>query len=140
MAGEAIFACRGAAQGGALAGVTHARLTTQTSFKIDQGGNDAPGAADAAVLDKHLIVELYGNQYGVLLGRVAQTAAELTINTYGAAGASEALTVAKVFFSKPLGAIDFFAKDEGGKIGGFGIRGQVHFTAGQGFGDVLSAA
>ncbi len=47
MAGEAIFKCTSAAQGGAIAGVTHARLVPSTVYKVDMStGTVAPYIPD----------------------------------------------------------------------------------------------
>lgn len=139
-AGDTIFACRSAAQGGALSGVVGAKLSPSTVHKVDQGAAGSPGPADALITDKGLAVELYGLDHGVLLGRIGVAAANLTIGTEGAAGADETLTITSVYFSEIIGPVEVPAKDGGGKLTVFGIRGHVHWGAGEGFGDVLSAA
>ncbi len=139
-AGDTIFACRSATHGGALAGVTHARISPSTVWKVDQGPAGSPGPADALVTDKEVAVELYGTDYAALLGRIGQTAGNCVINTEGAAGADEALTVTNVYFAEIIGQVELSEKDTGGKLPVFGIRGFVNFGAGEAFADVLSAA
>ena len=140
MAGETIFAARSATPGSSLAGVTHARISPNTVWRVDQGKAGSPGPADALVTDKEVVVELYGTNYGALLGRIGQAAASCLIGTEGAAGADETITVTNVYFAEIIGAIEVPEKDGGGKLTVFGIRGFAHFAAGEAFADVVSAA
>ena len=140
MAVETIFACRGATYGSAIDGVAYARITPRTVHKTDPGIAGTPGPADATVTDRELVVELYGYDYAALLACIGLAAASCVINTYGAAGASEALTASNVVFAESIGAIEIPEKDSGGKIVPYGIRGYVNFGAGETFANVLTAA
>ena len=139
-AGDTIFGCRGATQGGALTGVTHGRVSPNTVYKVNQGAAGSPGPADAVITDKDVVVELYGTNYAALLARIGVAAATLVINTYGAAGVSEAITITAVVFAEIINPVDIPEKDSGGKLAPFGIRGYANFGAAEGFGDVISAA
>jgi hypothetical protein len=142
MAGETIFACRNGVAHGAsgLPGACLARIVPTTVFRIDQGAAGHPGDNDCLVTDKNVAVEVWGKVSGELLGRIGQAAATMTIPIYGAAGAAQTLSALAVYFDEALGEIEIPAKDEGGKLKLFGVRGHVNFTAGQGFGDVITAA
>lgn len=138
-AGDTIFACRGVSHGGALSGITHARLVPSTIFQVDPGASGAKGPADALVTYYGLAVELYGKDLMVLLGRIGQEAADCVIQTHGAAGAAEELTISKVMFHEVIDGLDIARVDEDGDAAAAGIRGGVLFGEGEVFADVIKA-
>ena len=139
-AGNVIFACKSVTHGSLLAGATHVRFVASTSYKIDPGGCNSPGDADCLVTDKGLAVEIYGNQFSPLLGRVGQAKASAVVEYYGSTGATKTGTITNVMIDEIIAPVDIPAKDTGGKIAPFGVRGTVMFGDAQGFSDVLSVA
>ena len=123
-AGNTIFACRYAKHPtAAIAGVTHCRITPGTVSKKDQGAAGSTGRADTLVTDRGITVEVFGTDFAALTALIGATAANLVIGTEGAAGANEKLTIKNVYFVQSIAAVEIPAKDEGGKLAPFGVRG-----------------
>ena len=57
------------------------------------------------------------------LAKIGATAANLVLGTEGAAGTNEKLTIKNVYWTGPIGALEIPAKDVGGNLQPFGIRG-----------------
>ncbi len=140
MALEAIYACSGATHTSAIAGVTHARITPKTTVRIDPGEADSLWPADVQVTYYEVAVELFGLDAPALAAKIGAAKADLVIDTQGDFGAAETLTASNVYFSQYAGDQDLPAPDEGGQVSQAGIRGFVHFEAGETFADVLTAA
>ncbi len=123
MAGERVFAARNAKHPtSAIAGVTHARIVRSTTEKVDPGGAGATGRRSSAITAHGRVVELYGTDYEALLSLIG-VKANCVIGTTGADGALEKVTIKNVRFAEVISAIDIPAKDSGGKLAPFGIRG-----------------
>ena len=143
MAGEAqkIFACRGAKTGStAINGVTHAALSPRVTKVIDPGPAGTPGQSESVVVDRGLGVSLFGHDMPTLLALVGTAKATIILQIYGPAGALQKLTLTNVYWNEVLGEMSVPAKDGGGKVPAFGIRGEVEWGANDTFAAVLVAA
>jgi len=141
MAGETIFACRYAKfPTNAIAGVTHARLLPDTVERADQGAAGSTGPADGISEYNILVVELYGKDFAALTALIGATKANLIVGAVGAAGASEKHTIKNVIFLDGVAPIDIPAKDEGGKLAAYGIRGLALWGSEDSWATMLVAA
>lgn len=116
-----------------------ARLTPRTVFKVDQGAAGSPGPAGVLVTYSELACEIYGQDFAELLALIGATKATLTLSVSGAAGAAQSVAVTNVYFDEIIGQVELPAKDAGGTIAAFGIRGQCAFGAAETFADVITA-
>ena len=140
MAIDSVFCLRSVVHGVAtVAEAVMARIVPATAWRQDPGAAGTPGAAEALVTNYEVAVEVYGTKYAELLALIGATAADLTLGIEGAAGANQTILLKSVYFSEPIGEIALPEKDAGGALEAGGIRGHVHFTAGQVFADVITA-
>ena len=140
MAIDSVFCLRSAVHGIAtIAEAVMARIVPATKWRQDPGAAGTPGAAEALVTDYEVAVELYGTKYAELLALLGATAAGLTLGIEGAAGANQTIVLSNVYFSEPIGNIVLPEKDSGGSLEAVGIRGHVHFAAGNVFANVITA-
>ena len=139
--GDTIFACRDAKHPtSAIAGVTHCRITPTTVSRKDQGAAGSTGRAGTLVTNHGITVEVFGTDFAALIALLGATAANLIIGTEGAAGTNEKLTIKNVYFVESIAAIEIPAKDEGGKLAPFGVRGIGFWGATDTFALMLTAA
>jgi len=141
MAGERIHALTSAKHPTTeIGGVTHAAIIPTTTRSIDPGAAGSPGAAETLVTDSGVDVILYGMDYAALLALVGATAANLVLGIRGQAGADETITVKNVYFDSVPAQIDLKAKDAGGTVPRFAVRGTAQWGAGDTFATMIVAA
>ena len=140
-AGDTIFACRSFKHPTvAVDGVTHCRISPTTVTKKDQGAAGSTGRADTLVTDRGITVEVFGKDFAALIALLGATAANAVIGTEGAAGTNEKLTVKNVSFVEPIAGVEIPAKDDGGKLAPFGVRGIGFWGDSDTFALMLTAA
>lgn len=121
-----------------VADVVYARITPRTVHMTDPGPGDCPGPAGFLVTDYAVDVELYAEDYSAVLDLVGATAADLVLTVTGAAGAAKTITVKNVYFGGSAGQIEAAARDAGGMITAYGVRGSVNLGANEVFADVIT--
>lgn len=128
MAGEGnkVYACRGATHSAAaIDGVTHASIAIRPIAKT-AGNAVSGGADDSAIVGYDIRVRLYGNNQNALTGLFGDAAADVVIDTIGAAGALEKCTIKSVNIIAALSDVDIPERDSGGKVAAFGVEGVAH--------------
>lgn len=113
----------------AINSVTHASVQKATTLMTDPGPAGSPGPADERVTDRDLTVTLYGLDPSELQGLVEDAAANLVLSYKGEGGANKTATYKNVAFNGPVQAIEFAAKDAGGKVSMHQITGRAHWGA-----------
>jgi len=141
MAGERIHTCRYAEfpAGTAIDGVTHAAIIPTTTRSIDPGAAGSPGPAETLVTDSGVDVVLYGMDYAALLALVGAPKQTLVLGIKGLAGANEKISVKSVYFDSVPAQVDLKAKDTGGTVPRFAVRGTAQWLAGETFADIITA-
>jgi len=137
-AGDFLVAVRDAI--GALVAATHVSLAPSTQVKILPPQAGVLGPMGRVVTYHELAVTIYGNDRAELLALVGAAAADVVVPVSGLDGAAETLTIKDVYFDEVLNEFEFPARDAGGKVPQFAVRGRVIWEDEDAWADVLSSS
>lgn len=130
MAKEVIHACRGAEHNSVdVEGVTHYALGINLVKSEDPGDAGEPGTVETVVTHRDVRPMIYGQDFEALLALVEATAADLVVKFKGAGGVNKKTTIKSVYFDEVPQEIAAKAKDAGGKVSIFAIRGTAQWGA-----------
>jgi hypothetical protein len=138
-AGDFILGVRAAIN--ALAAATHVSLAPTTVVRrITPPSAGVLGPMGSLIVYKDLAVTIYGNDRAELLALVGTKVASLAIPIYGLDGAASTITITNVYFNEVVGEFEFPARDSGGKVPQFAVKGHVLWGEDEEWDDVLSVA
>jgi len=142
MAGEKrIYVAKSVSYGGAaIQSATHFSITPRTTKATDPGVAGSGGPAEEVIVDNAIDVQVFGEDYGELLGKVGTAKNTLVCKAIGNGGAERTFTLQDVVFNDPPAA-DVPVKDAGGTALRTMIAGRVvNWGAGQQISDKLTVA